>query len=198
MPAKGLVNSKYHNVRSMESKNQPDVLIQLASILNEQNDYKEILRLVAQKAAGLLNGETATITMLNPRTHETEKPIFKEGLVTNEDQYHILQKQISGWILLNKKSFMSPNLETDSRIRGKKLQATNITASLGVPLRCEGVNFGTLVVLKTEAGGEIEQDVQYLEKLATIAAPYLRNTQKVQQYFKTSLPQTALLKNRRL
>jgi len=178
----------------MESKNQPDVLIQLASILNEQNDYEEILRLVAQKAAGLLNGETATITMLNPRTHETEKTIFKEGLVTNEDQYHILQKQISGWILLNKKAFMSPNIETDSRIRRKKLQATNVTASLGVPLRSEGVNFGTLVVLKTDAGGAIELDVQYLEKLATIASPYLRNTQKVQQYFKTSLPQTALLK----
>ena len=136
----------------MASQNKLETLIELSRILNEQNDYEEILRLVAQKAAGLLNGETATITMLNPRTHETEKTIFKEGLVTNEDQYHILQKQISGWILLNKKAFMSPNIETDSRIRRKKVQATNVTASLGVPLRSEGVNFGTLVILKTDAG----------------------------------------------
>jgi hypothetical protein len=43
-------------------------LVELAAVLSQQNEYEEILRVVAQKAAGLLNAETAVIMMINPQT----------------------------------------------------------------------------------------------------------------------------------
>ncbi len=53
-------------------------LIELASVLAKQNDYQETLRLVAEKASSLLKAETTLIMMINPRTRETVKTLYKE------------------------------------------------------------------------------------------------------------------------
>ncbi len=52
-----------------------DPLIDLATILSQQNGFQEILRVVAQKAVSLLQAETALLLMLNPRTQETVKTV---------------------------------------------------------------------------------------------------------------------------
>ncbi len=51
-------------------------LVEVAAVLSQQNEYEEILRVVAQKVAGLLNAETAVIMMINPQTRQTVKTIF--------------------------------------------------------------------------------------------------------------------------
>ena len=51
-------------------------LIEFAKILGQQTDFKEIIRLVANSTAQLLNADIALILMLNPDTHKTIKTIF--------------------------------------------------------------------------------------------------------------------------
>jgi len=64
---------------------------------------------------------------------------------------------------------------------------------LGVPLRCEGIIFGTLIVLKKEVWeASIQEGLSYLEKFATIAAPYMRNIQKIQEYFEAHMHEPTL------
>jgi GAF domain-containing protein len=53
-------------------------LIELASILAQQSDFQEILRLVTHKAATLLQAETALIMMINPQTQQTVKTIYTD------------------------------------------------------------------------------------------------------------------------
>ena len=48
-------------------------LIELATILEQQNDFQEILRIVTRKATNLLQAETALVMMINPQTRETVK-----------------------------------------------------------------------------------------------------------------------------
>ena len=174
-------------------KEQLERLMELASILGQQNEYQEIVRLVAEKAASFMNAETVVIMMINPRTRQSVKTIFKDGKETNERQYHAMQAYVSGWVIKNNQPFVSPDIKTDPRFTGNPFEGLPIKCVLGVPLRIEGITIGTLLVLKKNGREDSSEiDLFYLEKFATVATPYLRNVQKIQQYFEVPLPETAL------
>ncbi len=170
-------------------------LLELAEVLGQQNDFNEILRVVTQQAASLLHAEMALLLMLNPQTQHTVKTIFKEG--GNDDhapRYHNLHLEISGWVMKSKRSLLSPNIKEDSRFVKKRFQDLPIKAVMCAALRNEGMIIGSLLLLNHAHGGEFsEKELSYLEKLAAIAAPFLRNVQKIQEYFAAPLPEAALL-----
>ena len=171
-----------------------EALIDLATILSQQNDFQEILRLVAQKAVSLLQAETALILMLNPRTQETVKTVRREGRTGDEREFKTVQNQISGWLMQHQQPLWSENLKQDARFSGVAFGDISVKSVLGVPLRIEGALIGTLILLnKNHDGVFAEDEAVYLEKLAVIAAPYLRNVQKIAEYFNTPLPEAALL-----
>jgi transcriptional regulator with PAS, ATPase and Fis domain len=61
-------------------------------------------------------------------------------------------------------------------------------------LRIEGVLLGSIILWNKQNDETFdEDDIAYLDKIAVIAAPYLRNVQKIQQYFGSPLPEAALL-----
>lgn len=168
-------------------------LIELGTMLGQQSDFHEILRLVTQKAASLLHADTASIMMINPRTRETVKTILMQGHQYSQRQLQEVQTHLSGWIIKNKKRFVSANLKTDPQFRKHLFKDSPIDSALGVPFRCEGIILGTLLVFKQKVWRHsIEEDLSYLEKFATIAAPHLRNVQKIQEYFEVAIPETAL------
>ncbi len=166
----------------------------LAEALGQQNDFDEILRVVAQQAASLLNAETALIMMINPQTHQTAKAIFKTGSNVAAPQYHLLSLEIGGWVAKNRRSFLSPDIQQDSRFHKKHFRDLPLKSVMCVALRLEGMMIGSLLLSNQKRGGEFsEEDLSYLEKFAAIVAPFLRNVQKIRQYFVAPLPATALL-----
>ncbi|MGH7600585.1 MAG: sigma 54-interacting transcriptional regulator, partial [bacterium] len=105
-----------------------------------------------------------------------------------------MQNQISGWLMQNRQPLLSADLKQDQRFSRIAFGDLPIKSVMGVPLRVEGALLGTLILLnKTTGEAFSEEDWAYLEKLALIAAPYLRNVQKVAEYFNTPLPEAALL-----
>jgi len=48
-------------------------LTDLAEILCEQNDFDEVLRLVALKATSFFKAQSTSLMMINPRTRQTIK-----------------------------------------------------------------------------------------------------------------------------
>jgi transcriptional regulator with GAF, ATPase, and Fis domain len=168
-------------------------LVALAEALGQQNDFNEILRVVAQQAASLLSAETALIMMINPQTHQTVKAVFKTGATLAESQYHLLMLEIGGWVAKNCRSLLVTDIHQDLRFRKKHFQGLPIKSAMCVALRLEGVMIGSLLLLNQKRGGAFsEMDLSYLEKFAAIAAPFLRNVQKIRQYFAAPLPETAL------
>jgi transcriptional regulator with GAF, ATPase, and Fis domain len=170
-------------------------LLELAELLGRQNDFNEILRVVTQQAASLLNAETALLMMINPQTQQTVKTIFKEGgLGAHESRYHALHLEISGWVMKNDRSLLSPNLKEDSRFGKKRLQDLPVKSVMCAALRLEGMIIGSMLLLNHAHGGEFgEKELAHLEKLGAVAAPYLRNVQKIREYFVAPLPEAALL-----
>ncbi len=169
-------------------------LIEIAQVLSQQNELAEIIRLVTQKAITLLEAEMALLLLVNPRTRQTVKTIFKAGVQVSQPRYHALQTQISGWILFNCQPLLCSDLKQDARFSKIAVHDLAITSVLGVPLKVEGVVIGTLLLFNKKNGKVFsESDLEYFDKLAMIAAPYLRNVQQVQQYFIEPLPESALL-----
>ncbi len=179
----------------MESETQKlENLIELAAVLSQQNDFQEILRVVAQKAASLLNAEAATIMMINPQTRQTVKTIFKEEGAGLDRRHHAVHTHVGGWVIKKQQPFASANLKADDRFAKSLFENLPEQAVLAAPLRSEGIVMGALVLLHPEVEETaLEPQLIYLQKLAGIVSPFLRNVQKLQQYFDAPLPESALL-----
>ncbi|NUO79877.1 sigma-54-dependent Fis family transcriptional regulator [candidate division KSB1 bacterium] len=169
-------------------------LVELACVLHEQNDFQEILRVIAQRAANLLRAEAALLLMINPRTRETVKTLMCEGAVRDERKFKALQNQISGWIISMRQPLLSENVTQDPRFTGVSWGEATTASVLGVPLQSDGALLGTLILLGKSGEEKFdEHDLLYLDKLGVIAAPHLRNAQKIAEYFAAPLPEAALL-----
>ncbi len=171
-----------------------DDLVDLAFVLNQQNDIKEIFRLVSQKAAQLLQAELSLVLMANPRTQQTVKTMHKEGVEMRHPRYRSLQNQVSGWVLRNNEPLLSPNLKKDARFSKVRFGDIDVKSVIAVPLTTEGIAIGVLILLnKRKKGIFNEEDLAFLNKIAIISVPYLRSAQKIQEYFETRLPDATLL-----
>ena len=190
-------NKKMKKLTTRDGQNNPgsDSLIELAFVLSQQNDLGEIFRVVAQKTATFLQAEIALILMVNPSTNKTLKTIHKEGDQVTLPRYRSIQNQVSGWIMKNDQPLLSPNINKDDRFSKAYLEDVTIGSVVGVALKIEGQIIGSLILFNKKKKEKFtEADLTYLEKIGVIAAPYLRNVEKLQQYFKAPLPESALLK----
>jgi Nif-specific regulatory protein len=172
-----------------------ELLIELASILEKQNDFQEILRLITQKAANLNEAESALIMMVNPSTRETVKTVFKEEKQVDSSQYQFIHTYFSGWVIDSRNGFISENVKNDARFNKTLLKDIPIKSVMCVPLIAEGIIFGSLLLINKNNGGEFSKnDFKYLKNFTAIVSPFLRNINKIQQYFTVPIPISRLLK----
>ena len=168
-------------------------LTDLASLLAKQKDFQEVLRLVTQKSGELLDCDTALIMMINPRTHQTVKTIFSEGEKKGNIQYHFLHENISGWVIKNNQSFLSNDIQNDQRFRKNLFNKLPVKSAICVPLQIEGIIIGTLLLFNQEEKKDLSnKDLVFLERYAAVTSPFLRNAQKIKEYFDAPLPQKLL------
>ncbi|RMF59259.1 MAG: sigma-54-dependent Fis family transcriptional regulator [Calditrichaeota bacterium] len=169
-------------------------LLEFAEILSQQNSFAEILRVTAQKTASLLQAELSLILMLNPRTQQTVKTMFREGGEISHPRYRSVQNQLSGWLMKHRQPLLVADLKHDPRFTNVILGELAIKSVVGVPLLVEGVVIGSLILFNKRPQGAFDaSDLLFLSKVATISSPYLRNVQKIQNYFAAPLPEAALL-----
>jgi len=178
---------------TQQIKNNED-LITFAKILSHQTDFQEVLRLVAHKSAQFLKADLALILMINPDTRETIKTVMKDGKSTEQLEFRKIHIHIGGWIINYKKSFLSKNIYRDKRFTKGSFDGLNLKSVLGVPLIVEGIIIGALILLYQKPSEYVNGDaIDFLEKIATISAPFLRNVQKIRQYFGSTMSVSSLL-----
>ena len=168
-------------------------LFEFATLLNQQVEFKEILRVVMEKSAAFLNASMAVILMINPKTRQTVKTVHRQALNSPEPRYRSVQHQVSGWVMRNNKPLMSQDLQTDSRFANVDFGSVDVRSVIAAPLGIEGLIIGS-IILMNESTELVFADsaLEFLEMLAVVAAPYLRNVQELKEYFETRLPDAAL------
>ena len=133
--------------------------------------------------------------MINPRTRETVKTLYKDVEEDENKPYQFVHGYLSGWTIANNSGFLSENIRKDSRFNKELFKDINLQSVMCVPFTVEGIIIGTLLLLnKFEKYIFNENDFSFLEKFTAIVSPYLRDVQKIQQYFTAPLPQETLLK----
>jgi transcriptional regulator with GAF, ATPase, and Fis domain len=169
-------------------------LLDLAQILCQQNDYDEVLRLVTEKASYLVNADFSLIMMINPKTQNTIKTLYPERNA-GDLKNNVVHTNISGWVILNKTSFLSPDIKSDFRFRKKLFDNVNAKSAICVPFRAENNIIGTILLLNKEDNCTFsENDLSLIEKFCGIVSPFLDSVQSISQYFIAPLPQESLLK----
>ena len=169
-------------------------LFELAVSLGQQQDFQEILRIVTLQASSLFGADFTSIVMINPRTQNTIKTVIKEGREIDQKRYHMAQANVIGWVSKKKKALLSDHLKTDERFRKGLFDDSDVGSAMCVPLQSEGITTGYLLVINKLGEPKFDdQALQLLKKLAAISAPFLSNVQKIEEYFKTLLPDEALL-----
>ena len=187
------MNLSEGNLMHGNDVNRLYALIDLAALLGEQSDYQEILRLITQKASAMVRSDFALIMMINPQTRQTIITVYKEGHGIEDKKYHYIHTNISGWVIDNNASFITSNLLKDPRFRKNLFKESPVKSVVCVPLRTECIIIGTLLLLSANQESHFsEDDLTFLEQLAVIVSPFMRNVQRVEQYFTSPITKESL------
>lgn len=172
---------------------QQAALLDMAFLLGQQQDFPEILRIVTGKMLGLFQADVAALLMVNPLTHETVKTIIREGAGGDHAADVALQEKIAEWVNQHQRPFLSPDISGDRRFRKNSAKIGAVRSVLCVPLRCDGMATGYLLLLKYRCGWFGEEARERLMQLGAIVAPYVSNAQRVRRYFMPAAARPALL-----
>jgi len=158
-------------------------LIELAHILKKKNHFEEILQIVTEKAASLLAADFALLMMTNPQTQDTIKTIFSGKEESTDHEIHAINSSISGWVIKYKSILLSRDIRKDTRFRQDLVENSPYKSVLCGPLYAEGLIIGTLLLIRESELPFEDQEMEYLNQFSAIVSPFLRNVQKIQQYF---------------
>lgn len=159
-------------------------LFEFAEALSAQTGFDEILSLIANESASLLASDYAVIVLINPQTRETRKTVLFSGETSREQRLsQIRHSLIAGWIFQQRLPLLANNIHKDPRFKEIDFDGRQMSV-MGAPLQIAGTLLGTiLVVRESERKGFDSAEMDYLQKLATIAAPYFRNTELYARMF---------------
>jgi len=168
-------------------------LVELATVLNVQSDFQEILSCLTQHGVDQLDAGNCLILMVNPRTRQTLKTIHREGRVEKKRDFTVFQSLVSGWIMKHNRSLLSADIRIDNRFANAKFDSLPLGSVLGVPVKSQDLVIGTILLFKQDGQPVFtRQDQDYLEMLTAICAPYLRNAPNIEVLFQSRLPDASL------
>jgi len=151
----------------------------ISTAITSSLDLDTVIAQLLEKACQALNAETGSILLRDPRTGEL---IFTQ---TMADEVHALSGRrlapgqgIAGWVMQHRESAVVNDVRQDPRFYSGLDEVTGVRVQslLCVPFgRDQGV--GGVIEIINKPGGFNEDDLQFLESIAPVAAIALENAQ---------------------
>jgi transcriptional regulator with PAS, ATPase and Fis domain len=178
----------------IKDKNILDEIIEIASVLNNETSFEEMLRFISEKTLRMFDCDYVHISVFNPQTQNTVKTVIKDNKIADLASIHLINLNISGWVIKNRKSFLTNNLIEDKRFSGGLLKNCGINSAVGSLLLTNNKPIGLLLLLSNGSGRRFsETDVEYANKLSTVISPFINRTDIINQYFTCVIPENELL-----
>ena len=165
--------------------NKNEEIIGLAKLLKEIGDHSEILRIVNQKIYDWMKSDVELITMLNPITRNTIRTIGRNEKSRRQfGKYHNINNVITGWVIKNRKSFLSNDLKKDEIFNLFNKDRSMFSTALCSPIMFSGKIIGTILMMNQDPEKIFtDNDRGFLENLTAVIAPYVYDYQSIQDYF---------------
>jgi sigma-B regulation protein RsbU (phosphoserine phosphatase) len=138
-------------------------------VLNSTLDLKRLLKLVMELAARTLNAEASRILLVDKKSGELT---FEVATGEKQDAVATVRvpvgEGIAGWVALNNRSLLVPDVNRDPRFFKKVDEKTRFVTRdiLAVPVTVQGRLIGVAEVLNKRQGRFSVGDQQLLEALA--------------------------------
>lgn len=163
-------------------------------MLNHETSFEEMLRLISIKTLQLFDCDLVTISILNPETQHTVKTVLKDEKEFDSKFIHMVNINVSGWVIDNKSSFLSNDLMNDERFKKGLLENYGIKSAIGVLLTTNDRPIGVLLILGQNPNKPFTKaDLELAENLASVIPPFIYRLEKIQQYFSCSLQEDELI-----
>ena len=169
-------------------------ILELATLLNHQVDWNEMIRLITIKTQELFDCSLVKILIFNPITQNTIRTVSEIEKNFSSSCLKMVTINVSGWLLQNKKTFFSNNLPHDERFSKGLLQNCSTNSAIGTLLVSNNQAFGMMLLLnKNSAAGFTEEDVKIAESLTDVVSPFIYRIEKINEYFNKNLTENELL-----
>jgi len=171
-----------------------DVVVKSATVLGRMRDYEKMLQYISEQARILAKADLSALMMVNPRTRDTIKTVFKTGDGESNLELHFLFTNLTGWILKNQDVLLSDHFKKDVRFNNRVFRNSEVHSVLCVPLRVADNIFGTIILVNFEPQKIFtEQTSEILDNFASICAPFILNIQKLGKFFPAPIPENSLI-----
>ena len=157
-------------------------ILELPTLLNHQVDWNEMIRLITTKTQELTDCSLVKILIFNPITQSTLRTVSEIEKNFSSSCLKMVTINVSGWLLQNKKTFISNNLPQDERFAKMLLQNCSTHSAIGTLLVSNNQAFGMMLMLnKNSAAGFTEEDVKIAESLTDIVSPFIYRIEKINE-----------------
>lgn len=153
-------------------------------VVNSSLDLDEILHRLLEKLNEFFNAEAISIALVDARTQDL---VFQVSVGTGSDQIVGLRlpsnEGIAGWVMRHNQAVRVNNVYEDDRFHRNADQRTGLhtQAMICAPLTVRGNVLGTMQVLNPEAGLFTDDDLQFLQQLASMASSSIANAQELRR-----------------
>ena len=156
-------------------------LYEVGAAVNSSLDIDEVLELIAEGTANLVEADMALVFLVD---HESREITHRFGLgIPDEDiegnSYDELEEGLSGWVWRHRTGTVAPSIIEDDRNGGKALRRAESDGHWSIavaPLIGEGGIIGTLTAMRDSSDAPLgDEEYLYVEMLASLASIALTN-----------------------
>ena len=163
-----------------------NTLIEINSLINSNNtDVHSLLSQILDSATKFCKSEASSLILINKETQELHFEATTGSKGTEAAKYTVeLNEGFAGWVATHNKSLIVNDVENDER-RSKKIQniiGFSSKTIIAAPMRIQDECIGVIEMLNKKGNTNFSQDdLEWLQIFANMAALAVRNTQNFQK-----------------
>ena len=178
------------NIKSLQSENEQlriaigelQVLNDVATAISSVQSVDEIIDQIVLKCTRHFAVEEAAISLLE---RETDEQVF-HTMVRHRDTSgknlpYRLDAGLKGWMLKNRKSFLSNNIQEDDRFKFLSQEDYTFKSLISVPLMVKGELIGYLAIFNKKSGEFTEENKRLLSIIGSQSAQILENARLLEE-----------------
>jgi len=162
--------------------NELMILNDLATAISSVQDVDDIIEKIVIKCIKHLNVEEGTVSLLD---RSGDKQTFHTMIRHNDSSAtrlpYRMDAGLKGWMLKQRKSFLSNDIEADDRFRFLSDESYPFTSILCVPLIVKGDLIGYLAVFNKKNGLFSEDDKRLLSIISSQSAQIIENARLLEE-----------------
>lgn len=162
--------------------NELMILNDLATAISSVQDVDDIIEQIVIKCIKHLNVEEGTVSLLD---RSGDKQTFHTMIRHNDTSAtrlpYRMDAGLKGWMLKQRKSFLSNDIEADDRFRFLSDESYPFTSILCVPLIVKGDLIGYLAVFNKKTGLFSEDDKRLLSIISSQSAQIIENARLLEE-----------------